>query len=82
MAEALGTEPKMKYLEERNEVVDAYADHSKAADVFGGSAQVDLPEGVGRMVEWAAKVGAKASEEFSNIEIPRNTPPSWKPKNS
>jgi len=82
VAKTMGAEPQIKYLEARNEVVDAYADHSKATDVFGGGAQVGLPEGVGRMAEWAARVGSKSSEEFSNIEIPKNLPPSWKPKSS
>ena len=66
------------YLDSRNEVVHAYADHEKAKRVFNYNPKYDLEHGVKRQVEWALKVGAKKSADFNNIEIEKNLPPSWR----
>jgi UDP-glucose 4-epimerase len=77
VAQAMGAEPYIKHLDSRNEVVDAYADHSKASSVFGEQAPVDLVEGIGRMAKWAALAGAKSSDTFENIEVRKKLPPTW-----
>jgi UDP-glucose 4-epimerase len=64
--------------EARNEVVDAFSDHAKLARTFGEQDPVALPEGVGRMCEWARKHGPRATPPFTGIEIEKNLPPSWR----
>jgi UDP-glucose 4-epimerase len=77
VARALDQEPQIRYLPARNEVVHAYSDHTKAEQLFGQGATVDLDAGVQRMAEWARRVGARQGQEFKNIEVRRNLPPSW-----
>ena len=77
VARAFGVEPKIRYLPARNEVKHAYSNHSKAKQVFGRQATVSLEEGIARMAAWARQVGARQSQEFKDIEIRRNLPPSW-----
>jgi UDP-glucose 4-epimerase len=78
VARAFGQEPRIQYLPARNEVVHAYSDHVKARRLFGQGATIDLEDGVQRMAEWAQRVGARQSQEFENIEVRRNLPPSWR----
>jgi UDP-glucose 4-epimerase len=75
-----GVEPNIKYLTARNEVLHAYSDHAKAHRVFGDPSGVDLKEGIRRMAAWAKKVGARASQEFDNIEITEKLPDGWQVK--
>jgi len=67
----------INYLNARNEVMHAYSDHTKANRVFGEPTGIDLKEGIAKMAEWAKKVGARASAEFSNIEITEKLPDGW-----
>jgi UDP-glucose 4-epimerase len=75
-----GIEPNIKYLSARNEVMHAYSDHTKAHHVFGDPSGVDLQEGIRRMAAWAKVVGARASQEFDNIEITEKLPDGWQVK--
>jgi len=59
------------------EVVDAVADHKKAQRVFEMTAPVSLEEGLGRMAEWAKRVGPRRGGEFAEIELSRGLPPVW-----
>lgn len=77
VAEAFGTEPLLDYLPAREEVVAAWADHSHFRDVFQSSSEVSLAEGIGRMAEWARRVGPRSSSEFTGIEISKKLPESW-----
>lgn len=77
VAQAFGQEPQIQYLPARNEVVHAYSDHAKAQRLFSQDAPVDLGEGIRRMADWAQRVGARRGQEFKNIEVRRNLPPSW-----
>ncbi|MET0299340.1 MAG: NAD-dependent epimerase/dehydratase family protein [Flavitalea sp.] len=72
-----GVEPNITYLSARNEVLHAYSDHTKAHKVFGEPTGIDLKEGISRMADWARKVGARASQEFGNIEITEKLPDGW-----
>lgn len=74
---AMGVEPRILHLPPRNEVVHAYSSHDAAREAFAPGDPVSLEEGVARMVEWAKRIGAKSSQAFKCIEIPRNMPPSW-----
>ncbi|MFC2030439.1 NAD-dependent epimerase/dehydratase family protein [Chloroflexota bacterium] len=77
VAESFGEEPEIQYLDARSEVVHAYSDHSKARQLFGQQAAVGLEEGVRRMAAWAKDAGVRQSQEFGEIEVRRNLPPSW-----
>lgn len=80
VSEEFGVEPNIKHLSARNEVLHAYSDHSKAHKTFGDPSGVDLKEGIRRMAAWAKKVGARASQEFDNIEITEKLPDGWQVK--
>lgn len=78
VAKAMGAEPKIKHLEARNEVVDAYSSHEKVQRVFKDLIRnVSLEEGIGRMAAWAKKVGARQGKAFGAIEVYKKLPPSW-----
>jgi len=68
---------KIRYLESRNEVFHAFADHRKVRKVFAVKPKYTLEEGIKRMVEWAKIIGSKKSKIFSHIEISKNMPESW-----
>jgi UDP-glucose 4-epimerase len=70
--------PNIEYLPARNEVLNAYADHSKAYRIFNIQNTVPLDEGVKQMADWAKKVGVRKSQVFHNIEVSKNMPVSWK----
>ena len=72
-----GVKPDINYLTARNEVLHAYSDHTKAHSVFGDPTGISLAEGIARMAAWARKVGARQSQEFSNIEITEKLPDGW-----
>ncbi|MFA5158942.1 MAG: NAD-dependent epimerase/dehydratase family protein [Candidatus Omnitrophota bacterium] len=78
VAKSLGVVPKIEYLEQRNEVQEAYSDHAKAREVLGAIPKVSLEEGLRKMAAWAQKHGARKSQEFQNIEVSIKLPPSWK----
>lgn len=77
----LGADLNLKHLEARNEVIHAYSAHEKVRKFFGSYKDTSLNDGIKKMADWAKKVGAKKSNEFSNIEIKRNLPKSWAEKN-
>lgn len=75
--EVMGITSELRHLPARNEVVHAYADHSKAERVFGKSEPTTLKEGLVKMEAWAKKAGIKKSEKFDPIEIEENLPKIW-----
>ena len=77
VAKSFGVDPKIEHLAARNEVVHAYSDHSKARRLFGDKPAVTLEDGIGRMAQWARRVGARESKPFRDIEIRKNLPPRW-----
>ncbi|HTE26000.1 NAD-dependent epimerase/dehydratase family protein [Flavitalea sp.] len=80
VCDEFGVEPNITYLKARNEVLHAYSDHTKAHGVFGSPTGIDLKQGITRMAEWARRVGARQSQEFSNIEITEKLPDGWSVK--
>lgn len=78
VAKAMGAQPNVERLAARLEVMHAYCSHAKVERVFGKLPQTSLAEGVGRMAEWARRVGARSTPKFKDIEIERNLPPSWR----
>ena len=77
VSKEFGVEADIKYLSARNEVLHAYSDHAKAHKIFGEGSGLSLQQGISRMAAWAKKVGARASQEFDNIEITEKLPDGW-----
>jgi UDP-glucose 4-epimerase len=77
VCKVMDMEGSVVHLPARNEVVHAYADHSKVHRIFGKQPQTSLSEGLQRMAAWAREVGARKSNTFSGIEITEKLPPSW-----
>ncbi len=75
----MGITGEIRYLPARNEVVNAWSDHSKAKKIFGipDSAFTSLEKGIHKMAEWAKSAGARESSRFSDIEITEKLPASW-----
>ncbi|MGB0403968.1 MAG: NAD-dependent epimerase/dehydratase family protein [Salibacteraceae bacterium] len=69
---------EIKYLEERKEVVNAIADHSKFKTVFGQETTIPLIDGINEMANWAKTINLKPMADIKNIEIIKNLPESWK----
>ena len=77
IARAMAERPTKVHLAARNEVMHAYADHSKIEKVFPLEKPTALEDGIQRMAEWAIMVGSRKSKEFEHIEIRKNLPESW-----
>ncbi len=77
VAKAFQVKTQIQYLDRRNEVDEAFSDHSKVKRVFKAGKAVALREGIAKMAVWAKKHGARETKEFPNIEVPINLPPSW-----
>ena len=77
----MGISGKLKFLEARNEVTHAYADHSKASKTFNQHSYTSLEEGLTRMADWARTHGSRKSNKFENIEIDTNLPKIWLEEN-
>ena len=78
VAKHMGVEPNVVHLDARNEVVNAYSSHQKAAKVFGDLIKdVSLEDGLARMAGWAKTAKLRNPKPFKGIEVERNLPPSW-----
>jgi UDP-glucose 4-epimerase len=66
------------HLPPRDEVRDAFGDHSKVERVFGVRPDTSLQEGLAKMASWARKVGIQRAKPFEGLELSRNLPPSWR----
>jgi UDP-glucose 4-epimerase len=77
VARALGVPLKVKHLEARREVVDAFADHSKVRRVFGQGPAIPIREGIERMAHWVRAQPLDAPKEFYDIEVRKNLPAGW-----
>ena len=75
---AMGHTPKIKHLQQREEVVHAYANHTKFKEIFNPKPTTPLKNGLTKMAAWAKAKGAQTSKKFTNIEITKNLPASWK----
>ncbi|HET6991750.1 MAG TPA: NAD-dependent epimerase/dehydratase family protein [Bacteroidia bacterium] len=74
---AMGMSSEIRYLDARNEVLHAHADHSKVKKVFGETKTTSLEEGLKKMADWAKSAGVRKSERFKAIEISEKLPPIW-----
>jgi UDP-glucose 4-epimerase len=79
VAAAFGVEPNVRHLAAREEVVHAFADHSRVQNVFEPPPPIELPEGLRRMAEWVRAKGPTAPIEFrGEVELDVNMPESWR----
>ena len=70
--------PEVKHLRAGRKLLHAYADHSKAREIFNNNNNgVSLDERISLMANWAQGVGSRKSREFSNIEIQEQLPDGW-----
>lgn len=78
--EVMGISQEIRYLPARNEVLHAYADHTKVKSVFNidESSFVNLRDGIKKMADWASRVGARKTNVFTDIEIEEKLPAVWK----
>jgi UDP-glucose 4-epimerase len=74
---AMGVRTEIRHLPARNEVVDAWSDHTKVQRVFGKHPETPLSDGLHRMAEWVRANGPRKSKPFEGIEIEKNLPASW-----
>ncbi|WP_299685310.1 NAD-dependent epimerase/dehydratase family protein [uncultured Dokdonia sp.] len=77
IATVMKTPLQINHLEQREEVVHAYSDHSKFSSIFNPSPEISLQEGILKMAAWVTTHGARESSIFENIEITKNLPKSW-----
>lgn len=75
---AMNSETKIQTLEQREEVVHAYACHDKFNQVFKPTEATTLHKGIKEMALWGKQHGSRSSTNFEAIEIRKNLPDSWK----
>ena len=74
---AMEKEVVINHLEQREEVVHAYADHSKFIEIFTPKPITILAKGLQETAKWVTEHGARESSTFEHIEIKQNLPKSW-----
>jgi len=78
VARNFGVAPHVQHLEARKEVIHAVSDHSRLREVFAPPTPIPLSEGLRRMALWVMVRGPGRPVSFSNIELLKNLPPSWR----
>lgn len=76
-AKAMGVEPDIIHVPQRNEVANAYSSHEKVERIFGTRPKTSLEQGLTQMAAWVRQHGARASQKFKNIEVTKNFPAAW-----
>jgi UDP-glucose 4-epimerase len=83
LQEQMGRRVGVQHLAPRNEAVHAFADHSRACQVFGEHPVTDIREGVKRMANWAKTLDDAPMRPFAHaIEIQKGLPAAWHKKKS
>ena len=80
VAQSLGKPANVKYLEARQEVYEAYSDHSKARRYFSLPADTQLPEGLALMARWAKSPSLNPQNNSPELEIIEKIPSYWASK--
>lgn len=83
---ALDLKGEMNHLDERKEVVHAYANHDKFKSIFQPREPLSLSEGLKEMGDWVTRNQTRRTSAtvnsdksmFPKIEIHKNLPESWK----
>jgi UDP-glucose 4-epimerase len=77
VAAAFGQQPRVVHLPARQEVVHAFADHTRVRTVFSPPPPLDLRGGIHRMAAWVREHGPTNPVKFSSIEIRKKLPAEW-----
>lgn len=77
VSKSMAAEISVIHLEQREEVVHAYADHSKFREIFNPKSKTSLADGLAQTALWVRSHGARESSIFKDIEIRKNLPKSW-----
>lgn len=77
VAESLGISAPVRHCEPREEVYEAYSDHSKVRQYFSMGGDTSLTEGLAAMAAWAKTCSPRALKDFQDLEIRKGLPPSW-----
>jgi UDP-glucose 4-epimerase len=72
-----GYKPKINFLEKRNEVLNAYCDHSKIKEIMGFEDKTNLQQCIEEMFIWALKQ-PKREIKLMEYEIKKNIYNFWK----
>lgn len=80
VGEAMQLNSQINHLDQREEVVHAYSDHSKFNAIFNPKPSTSLKDGLAKTAAWVRNHGARESSTFDNIEIEKNLPKSWQKK--
>lgn len=80
VSDAMSIHTDINNLDQREEVVHAYSDHSKFNVIFNPKPATTLKEGLAKTAAWVRNHGARESSIFDNIEIEKNLPKSWQKK--
>ena len=78
VCDVMGIKGAVQHLPSRNEVVEAFSDHSKFTAIFTPKTETTLSTGLQEMADWVKIHGSRKSLPFSAIEITKNLPESWK----
>jgi UDP-glucose 4-epimerase len=78
VARQFGVPANIRHLDARKEVIHAVSDHTRLREVFAPPAPLSLAEGIGRMADWVRARGPGRPVTFSDIEVMKNLPPSWR----
>jgi len=78
VCEVMEMKGRIRHLDARNEVVEAFSDHSKFTSLFSPKAETSLRSGLEHMAAWIKVQGSRKSMSFEAIEITKNLPESWK----
>lgn len=77
VAKAMDSKLDINHLDQREEVVHAYSDHTKFKKIFSPKNDISLSNGLKKTATWVKKHGAKQSASFEKIEIKKKLPKSW-----
>ena len=78
VAAAFAVPAEIKHLQARSEVLHAISDHTAFRSVFRPQPEIQLTDGLARMVDWVRGQGPAIPTTFKNIEIREGLPPSWR----
>ena len=76
---AMGVRGEIRHLDARKEVLVAYSEHEKLRSVFKDLPKpAPLTEGLKRMAKWAKQQKPRKTKPFTELEIEKNFPASWR----
>ena len=80
IADVVGVEPQITYLDARHEVKHVNSSHDKLRQFLPVPDETPLRDALANMFAWVQTHGSRTSADFDPIEIMQKLPPSWRPK--